>query len=71
MAVVNVFSRVSTALWRKQTRVNAVPISLDAPEVEKDKKKLNRILSVFKSLTCQTFRLSKKFKGFPEKTCDF
>lgn len=31
MAVVNVFIRVSTALCRKQTRVKAVPISLDAP----------------------------------------
>ena len=32
MAVVNVFIRVSTALCLRQTRVSAVPISLDAPE---------------------------------------
>lgn len=37
MAVVNVLSLVSTALWRKQTRVNAVPISLDAPEVKHER----------------------------------
>lgn len=40
MAVVNVFSRVSTALCRRQTRVNAVPISFDAPE----KIKLGKIM---------------------------
>lgn len=31
IAVVKLFIRVSTALCRKHTRVNAVPISLDAP----------------------------------------
>lgn len=31
MAVVKLFIRDSTALCRKQTRVNAVPISLEAP----------------------------------------
>lgn len=35
MAVVNVFIRVSTALCRKHTRVSAVPISLDAPAMNK------------------------------------
>lgn len=35
MADVKLFMRVSTALCRKQTRVNAVPISLDAPVIEK------------------------------------
>lgn len=35
MAVVNVFMRVSTALCRKHTRVNAVPISFDAPVIKK------------------------------------
>ena len=35
MAVVKVFMRVSTALCRKQTRVNAVPISFDAPAIKK------------------------------------
>lgn len=35
MAVVKVFMRVSTALCRKQTRVNAVPISLDAPVIKR------------------------------------
>lgn len=34
MAVVNVLSLVSTALCRKQTRVRAVPISLDAPAIK-------------------------------------
>lgn len=33
MAVVNDLIRVSTALWRRQTRVSAVPISFDAPEM--------------------------------------
>lgn len=32
IAVVNVLSRVSTALCRKHTRVRAVPISFDAPK---------------------------------------
>lgn len=48
MAVVNVFIRVSTALCLRQTRVNAVPISFDAPKKEKSlikvidlKRKLN------------------------------
>lgn len=40
MADVKLFMRVSTALCRKQTRVNAVPISLDAPVIEKS----NRLL---------------------------
>lgn len=43
MAVVNVFIRVSTALWRRQTRVKAVPISFDAPEYQKGKKVINEI----------------------------
>lgn len=37
MAEANVFRRVSTDFWRRQTRVSAVPISFDAPE-EKDEK---------------------------------
>lgn len=43
MAEANVFSLVSTDFWRRQTRVNAVPISLDAPE-ERERKKYELIL---------------------------
>lgn len=38
IAVVNDFIRVSTALWRKQTRVNAVPISFVAPKIKWENK---------------------------------
>lgn len=38
MAVVNDFNLVSTALCRKHTRVNAVPISFEAPRRKKEMK---------------------------------
>lgn len=47
MAVVKLFMRVSTALCRKHTRVNAVPISFDAPEKYKFLEKIFGFIQLY------------------------
>lgn len=56
MAVVNVFSRVSTALCRKQTLVRAVPISFDAP-IKKKRYKINFQCAISNLYGCAEYEL--------------